>query len=461
MKQNKIAILAGIVTVVALLHSCRKAELLSETDWNEWLSGGKQTLFDESARAFSSMFPDMSSRNQNIHAIGDKAFSATHVSAPAPINPGLGPIFNNVSCSSCHIADGRGKPPLNAAEPLSAMLIRLSIPGAGVHGEPLSVPGFGTQLQQRAIAGTVKEADVLITYTEHNYSFPDGATYTLRTPVYQLNNPYIPLPSNVLLSPRMAPPVFGLGLLEAIDESEILSFADENDANGDGISGKPNYVWDVLSNSLKLGRFGWKANNPTLLQQTAGAYNEDMGITNYVFPKESSYEQIQFDHRDDDPELADSVLRAVSFYVQTLAVPVRRNASDVEVLRGKELFTKASCASCHRPSMVTGVHVELPEVSNTRIFPYTDLLLHDMGEGLADNRPDFAADGREWRTPPLWGIGLTQKVNGHNFFLHDGRARSLEEAILWHGGEAENAVLYYKNLSKTDRLAILKFLQSL
>lgn len=461
MKINKLSILAGVVTVVALLHSCRKAELLSESDWNEWLSGGKQTLFDESARAFSSMFPDMSPFNQFIHGIGDKAFSATHVSAPAPINPGLGPIFNNVSCSSCHIADGRGRPPLNPSEPISAMLIRLSIPGVGAHGEPLNVPGFGTQLQQRAIAGSIKEADVLVTYTDQNYTFPDGETYSLRTPHYQLTNPYMALPSNVMISPRMAPPVFGLGLLEAVDESTILTYADEYDANGDGISGKPNYVWDVLSNSTKLGRFGWKANNPTILQQSAGAYNEDMGITNYVFPTESSHGQIQYDTRNDDPELPDSLLRAVSFYVQTLAVPVRRNASDPEVLHGKELFTQASCASCHRPSMVTGVHVELPEVSNTRIFPYTDLLLHDMGEGLADHRPDFKADGREWRTPPLWGIGLTQKVNGHNFFLHDGRARSLEEAILWHGGEAENSVQYYKNLSKSDRQALLKFLQSL
>ena len=259
----------------------------------------------------------------------------------------------------------------------------------------------------------------------------------------------------------MAPPVFGLGLLEAVDESEIIKYADENDANGDGISGKPNYVWNVIKGTHTLGRFGWKANNPTVLQQTAGAYNEDMGITSYVFPEESSKGQAQYDNRNDDPEIPDSILRAVSFYVQTLAVPVRRSADDATVLQGKKLFNDAKCGSCHRPAMQTGVRVDFPEVSNQRIFPYTDLLLHDMGEGLADHRPDFDANGSEWRTAPLWGIGLTQKVNGHNFYLHDGRARSLQEAILWHGGEAETAKNAFKNMSKNDRLALIKFLQSL
>lgn len=461
MKKNHLILIGAILTVVALLHSCRKAEILSKDEWNEWLSGGKQTLFDESARAFSSMFPNLSAHHAMIHAIGDKGFSSTFVSAPAPVNQGLGPVFNNVSCSSCHIADGRGRPPMNAGESLSALLIRLSLPGVNEHGGPVAVPGFGEQLQQRAIIGVVREADVSVSYIEQHYTFPDGETYSLRTPVYQISNPYQSMPGGVLISPRMAPPVFGLGLLEAVDESEILRYADEYDSNGDGISGKPNYVWNVLKGSLQLGRFGWKANSPTVLQQSAGALNEDMGITSYVFPRESCFGQQQYDNRNDDPEIADTLLRAIAFYVQTLAVPARRNAADAEVIHGKEIFNNINCASCHRPSMVTGVHVEFPEVSNQRIFPYSDLLLHDMGEGLADNRPDFAANGQEWRTAPLWGIGLTQKVNGHNFFLHDGRARSLEEAVLWHGGEAENSVAHYKNLSKSDRQALVKFLQSL
>jgi len=459
LKRNIVVVIIFLILFGA--QSCRKAEVLSESEWNEWLSGGKQTLFDESAGAFSSVFPDISAHNAMIHEMGDKAFEATFVSAPAPLNPGLGPIFNNVSCASCHIADGRGKPPLSSSEPLSAMLIRVSIPGAASNGGPLAVPGFGVQLQQRSINGVAKEADVIINYSEQTFSFPDGETYSLRTPTYQLANSYIPLPAGVMLSPRMAPPVFGLGLLEAVDESEVLKYADENDVNGDGISGKPNYVWNALKGERTLGRFGWKANNPTVLQQTAGAYNEDMGITSYVFPEESSKGQSQFDNRNDDPEIPDSVLRAVSFYVQTLAVPVRRSADDVIVLQGKKLFNDAKCSSCHRPAMQTGVRVDFPEVSNQRIFPYTDLLLHDMGDGLADHRPDFDANGNEWRTAPLWGIGLTQKVNGHNFYLHDGRARSLQEAILWHGGEAESAKNTFKNMSKNDRQALIKFLQSL
>ncbi len=449
-----------LVFILTLTH-CRKAEVLSEKDWNEWLSGGSQTIFDESAGAFSSVFPNISGNNAFIHEMGDKAFSATFVSAPALLNPGLGPVFNNVSCSSCHIADGRGKPPIISGEPLTAMLMRISVAGTDVHGGPLAVPGFGVQLQQRAINGTQPEAEVLVTYTEISGAFPDGEVFSLKQPHYQLTNSYMPMPAGVFLSPRMAPPVFGLGMLEAIDENEILKHADEFDTNGDGISGKPNYVWNVIQRQHTLGRFGWKANNPTLLQQTAGAYNEDMGITNYVFPQESSYGQLQYDNRNDETEIPDSILRAVSFYVQTLAVPARRNADDTEVLKGKKLFQEAQCSSCHIPSMITGVHVNFPEVSNQRIFPYTDLLLHDMGEALADNRPDFEASGREWRTPPLWGIGLTQKVNGHNYFLHDGRARSLQEAILWHGGEAEAAKNKYMNLSKSDRQALLKFLQSL
>jgi CxxC motif-containing protein (DUF1111 family) len=441
--------------------ACRKAEVLADDDLNEWLSGGIQTIFDESAGAFSAIFPSISSSNEKIHELGDAAFEATFVSAPAPVNPGLGPVFNNVSCASCHIADGRGRAPINASELLTSMLIRVSLPGADAHGGPLAVPGFGAQLQQRAIVGMMPEANVNVSYLEQTHSFSDGDTFNLRTPSYQLSAPYIPLPGNVLVSPRVAPPVFGLGLLEAISENDIVALADVNDLNGDGISGKPNYVWNVLEQKKSLGRFGWKANNPTVLQQTAGAYSEDMGITSYLFPRESSFGQSQFDNRNDEVEVPDTLLRAVSFYIQTLAVPGRRDADAPNVKMGKNLFKQAQCGSCHIPQMQTEVNVAFPEVSNQIIFPYTDLLLHDMGENLADHRPDFLADGNEWRTPPLWGIGLTNKVNGHNNYLHDGRARSLLEAIMWHGGEAENSKLIFNQFTKTEREALIKFLESL
>ncbi|HKR07297.1 MAG TPA: di-heme oxidoredictase family protein [Bacteroidia bacterium] len=454
-------IVSIIVIFIAVAQSCRKPELREEEDYNEWLSGGIQTVFDESAGAFSAMFPMLSGDKSQVHGLGDAQFEATFVSAPAPVRPGLGPVFNNVSCSSCHIADGRGRPPFSAAEQLSSMLIRVSIPGSNEYGGPNPVPGFGGQLQQRATFGTHSEADVQISYNESTYGFADGETYNLREPQYNLINVYIPLPGNFMLSPRVAPPVFGLGLLEAIDEANILKNADEQDANGDGISGKPNYVWDAVKQQTVLGRFGWKANNPNLLQQTAGAYSEDMGITSFIFPKESCDGQMQDDNRNDDVEISDSLLHAVAFYIRTLAVPARRNADDQQVLMGKKLFKQAQCSSCHIPMMKTKADVAFPEISNQAIFPYTDMLLHDMGNDLADNRPDFLATGNEWRTSPLWGIGLTNKINGHNNYLHDGRARSLMEAVMWHGGEAEQSKNAVKNFSKTERDALIKFLESL
>jgi CxxC motif-containing protein (DUF1111 family) len=341
------------------------------------------------------------------------------------------------------------------------MLFRISMPGENEHGGPNPVPGFGDQVQNRSTLGVTKEADVSISYNEQTFFFDDGNSYKLRFPTYTISNTYTSFPGSALLSPRVAAPVFGLGLLEAVSEANILSRVDEKDANADGISGKANYVWDVVNNKLSLGRFGWKANQPSLLQQVAAAYNGDIGVTNSLFPKESSFGQPQYDGRDDESELTDSLLNAVQFYVRTLAVPVRRNVNDEVVKQGKQLFINAGCASCHVPDLRTAVTVNFPAVSNQLIHPFTDLLLHDMGADLADNRPDFKATGTEWRTQPLWGIGLTQKVNGHNNFLHDGRARSLLEAVMWHGGEAEASRNKVKGMSAAERNALVKFLESL
>jgi len=341
------------------------------------------------------------------------------------------------------------------------MLFRLSIAGEDPHGGPNPVPGYGDQLQNRGNIGVQKEGDVAISYNDKTFYFDDGTSYNLRFPTYTVINTYTAFPADVMLSPRVAAPVFGLGLLEALSDADILSRADEKDTDGDGISGKPNYVWNYTTNSTTLGRFGWKANQPNLLQQVAAAYNQDIGITTSVFPRESTLGQPQYDGRSDDPELIDSLLYSVEFYVKTLAVPGRRNATDAIVQQGKQLFMSAGCDKCHTPSMRTAVNVVFPDVSNQLIHPYTDLLLHDMGDSLADHRPDFLATGNEWRTAPLWGIGLTQKVNGHNNFLHDGRARSLMEAIMWHGGEALQSRNKVKAMSSTERNALIKFLESL
>ena len=427
------------------------------------LSGGETTVFDASSHAFSTPAPNLSPAAFEKHLEGDVEFEANFVTAPAVVNPGLGPIYNNISCINCHARDGRGRPP-KIDEKFVSMLFRLSLPKSAdaMDGKPpIPVPGFGTQLNNRAIFGTDPEGKVKIDYTEQTLTTEDGTRVHLRYPDYTLTETYQPLPEEVELSPRVALSVFGLGLLEAIPEGTILSYADEVDANGDGISGKPNYVWDVVEKRYNLGRFGWKANQPTLLQQVAAAYHDDMGITTSLFRTENSAGQPQLTAQSATPEVSDEILDVVTFYVQTLAVPARRNVDDPQVKQGEQLFAEAQCASCHVPTLRTGVLAGVPSVSNQTIHPYTDLLLHDMGPDLADNRPDFHASGSEWRTPPLWGIGLVKRVNGHTNFLHDGRARDLMEAILWHGGEAEASRKAVEQMSKVERDALIAFLESL
>ena len=427
------------------------------------LSGGETTVFDASSHAFSIPAPNLSTAALQKHLEGDVEFEAVFVTAPAVVNPGLGPIYNNVSCINCHARDGRGRPP-RSDEGLVSLLFRLSLPKAegSVDGKPpIPVPGFGTQLNNRSIVETNPEGKVKIDYTEQTLTTADGTRVRLRHPSYTFTETYQPIPENVEVSPRVAPAVFGLGLLEAIPEKVVLAYADEADIDRDSISGKPNFVWDVVAQRYAIGRFGWKANQPTLRQQVAAAYNDDMGITTSLFLTENSAGQPQLTEHGTTPEVSDEILDVVTFYVQTLAVPARRDVDNPQVKQGEQLFAQAQCASCHIPTLRTGVLTGVPSVSNQTIHPYTDMLLHDMGPGLADNRPDFHASGSEWRTPPLWGIGLIRRVNGHTNFLHDGRARNLMEAILWHGGEAKASRQAVEQMSKTERDALIAFLESL
>lgn len=459
MRIRKVYIAVAIICLPAIFVMCRKPGAFSEADYDPRLSGGAATAFDETAGAFGHEMLGLSANDSYVHGLGDGAVEQSFVTAPAPVNSGLGPVFSNVSCISCHHNDGKGNPTAGLVN--SSLLIRLSLTGTDQHGGPLPVPGFGAQLQDVAVFGKQAEAKVDIQYAYENITLPGGQIVELRKPTYTLLNPYIPLPANYMMSPRMAPPFFGLGLLQNIPEQTILSFADENDANGDGISGRANYVWDPVLHKKMIGRFGLKANTATILTQVAGAYNQDMGITNYVFPLESSNNQSQYDGLNDDVELPDSLLNAAAFYIRTLSVPARRNVANPITLAGEQIFKQINCSSCHIPTIQTGVDVTLAAVSNQRIHPYTDLLLHDMGPGLADNRPDFLASGTEWKTPALWGIGLFPKTNGVPFYLHDGRARTLEEAILWHGGEGEQAKQKFTQLSSEDRNKLIKFIQSL
>ncbi|MEW6306199.1 MAG: di-heme oxidoredictase family protein, partial [Verrucomicrobiota bacterium] len=324
-------------------------------------------------------------------------------------------------------------------------------------------PIYGDQLQTRALPAVPAEADALVHYEIIHGAFADGEPYILRRPHYTITNlAYGPLATNILISPRVAPVVIGLGLLEAVPEETLRTLADPEDRDGDGISGRLNIVWDVVSKRPAIGRFGWKAEQPTVLQQVAGAFNGDMGLTTSLFPQENhTPAQAIRQPSGGSPEVSDEILHAVAFYSRTLAVPARRNWDDATVRRGQRIFHVLKCASCHVPELKTGDWPDLPELSHQTIRPYTDLLLHDLGEGLSDHRPVFTASGREWRTPPLWGIGLVEKVNGHTNFLQDGRARNLTEAILWHGGEAERSKGQFRALPKADRDALIAFLNSL
>lgn len=441
-------------------------------DAGEEMSGGTTTLFDATQNAFNHAVPTLGNDGQDRFVTGNSFFRNAWVVAPSSTTArdGLGPLLNATSCAACHEFDGRGRPPLPGETGLHSMLVRLSVPGTNPHGGVVPEPTYGEQLQNRAIAGVPPEGDVQITYAEEPGHYPDGTAYSLRRPSYAFTNlTYGALAANVLTSPRVAPQMIGLGLLEAIPEATLLAAADPTDLNGDGISGRPNYVWDVEANDRRIGRFGWKANQPSLRQQTAGAFLGDMGITSSLF-QEQNCTSPQADCQraptgntsaQEPYELQPSVLDKVAFYSGTLAVPGRRNWQDATVKRGKHLFVQLNCGGCHTPKVQTGTSGIAAELSNQTIRPYTDLLLHDMGADLADNRPDFEATGTEWRTPPLWGIGLFQAVSHHTFYLHDGRARNLEEAILWHGGEAQRSRRAFMDLPKADRAAVLQFLSSL
>ena len=424
------------------------------------LAGGATTVFSDNSTAFSTVAPNATGTDFINHAFGDAQFEQAFVTAPANVNGGLGTIFNNTSCVACHTKDGRSAFPSNLSN-LSGLLLRGSILGQGLNGSPNPIPGFGTQIQNQSVFGSIPEARYQVNFTSYTETLSDGTNVTLRKPVFYLTDSYIPLPSTILLSPRIATPVFGLGLLEAISEANLLANQDINDANGDGISGKANYVWDPVLNQTKIGRFGWKANSSSVLVQCASAYVEDMGVTNYVFPNETGFNQSNGqDGLDDDPEISNSILAAVALYCKTLAVPASRNPTNNEVRKGAKTFEEISCVKCHTPKQQSGYNT-IASISNQTFYPYSDLLLHDMGPELADNRPDFLASGTEWKTRPLWGIGLTQIVNNHTHFLHDGRARSITEAILWHGGEAQNAKEKFKQLSTQKRNELLAFINSL
>jgi CxxC motif-containing protein (DUF1111 family) len=431
------------------------------------LAGGEGTTFASSREAYSIPLPNLDPDRIRDFAFARQLFRRHWFEAPSQVEnlDGLGPTFNRTRCSGCHVKDGRGRPPANPDEPMKSMLMRLSVPGMADNGGPLPHPVYGGQLQNLGAEGVPGEGRARVTYREIEGTFADGQTYRLREPVYEFTDlSHGPMGDDVLFSPRVAPALHGLGLLEAIDTIAIEAAADPDDADGDGISGKVNRVWDPIAGEMRLGRFGWKANTASLDAQVAGAAFGDMGLTSSLFPADNcppAQEACRAAANGDSPEIDDVRIEKLALYSRALSVPARRDLDDPAVQNGEALFVAAGCGGCHTPAMTTGEEAELHELTNQQIQPFTDLLLHDMGEELADGRPDFDANGREWRTPPLWGIGLMQSVSLHNNLLHDGRARGFMEAILWHGGEGEASRQAVIAMPNEDRAALVTFLRSL
>ncbi|MDU9002915.1 di-heme oxidoreductase family protein [Sedimentitalea todarodis] len=441
------------------------------------------------SNAFSQPSANISFERELEFKVGNGLFRKLWVSSPSSTqgSDGLGPLYNARSCQRCHLKDGRGHPPNGPDDEAVSMFLRISVPAAP--NDAMSQietyltdigddaprtrpdPVYGGQMQDFGVAGHPAEYRLDITYDEIKVPLSDGEVASLRAPTYGAANlGYGPLGDGAMLSPRVAPQMLGLGLLEAIPAADILTAADPDDADGDGISGKAQIVWSDEFDQPMLGRFGWKAGAPTVKHQSAAAFAGDIGISSPLFAApagdctEAQSDCLVAPHGDGDERITEidtEGLDLVTFYSRNLAVPARRDEGDPQVLRGKEQFFAAGCAACHTPKFVTHRLIDQPEQSFQLIWPHTDLLLHDMGDGLADNRPEGRANGREWRTAPLWGIGMTETVSGHTYFLHDGRARSLLEAILWHGGEAQAARDTVINMPKPDRDALIRYLESL
>ena len=433
--------------------------------------------------AFSQASANMSFERELDFKIGNAFFKRIWVSSPSTTqsSDGLGPLFNARSCQRCHIKDGRGHPPEGHADNNVSALLKLAIPAQNKQQQQLLAsgvaanfpdPNYGGQLQDFSVQGVFAEGKVALSYEQKRIKLADGEIIVLRKPVYTVKNKrYGEFHRQIMSSLRVAPQMIGLGLLEAISEQDILAKEDIGDRDQDGISGKANRVWDIEKQSISIGRFGYKAGQPNLNQQNQAAFNNDIGIGTPLFTNpHGDCTQLQRDclglpdgnsGNDENLEVGTLVVEKVLHYSRNLAVPKRREAGSSDVLAGKKLFYQSGCISCHTPKYITPQDTYAPEQSRQLIWPYTDMLLHDMGEGLADGLTEAKANGNELKTAPLWGIGLTPVVNGHSYYLHDGRARSLLEAILWHGGEAKKSQQKVISMSKKERQQLIQFVQSL
>lgn len=439
----------GRLSAVLMLTICSGAWAQSATDVS--LEGGDGTVDDTSGKAFDHALANIADAEiLSRHDAGETGFLRNFAKVRVGGKIRLGPKFNNVSCVGCHVGSGRGLAGVGQRTSSSVVKISRTRGAPLVPGGPIPLRSMGLQVRDHAVKDSNADARVKISWETINGAYGDGIPYQLRRPTISLRTAKgTKLPVDLMMSLRRSPPVFGAGLLEAVSDSTLLALAAAN--NDSRVSGKPNVVWNLKTNSTSIGRFGFKGAAPSLEQQIAAAYANDMGVTSPLIMLNSR-----------KPEISQETFDATMFYTQTLAVPRARDQNQPDVARGNELFTNIGCASCHVPTLTTGAS-PVAALSNQTIHPFTDLLLHDMGPGLADNRPEFLASGSEWRTTPLWGIGLTDTVlpDGKATYLHDGRARSVEEAILWHDGEAADAAAAFRALEQSERAKLIAFLRSL
>ena len=468
--RRRIAPLITAAVCTSLLLPALASELADSS-----LSAGSFTVTITDERAYSEPAPVLSLAQWRQFMAGRSVFQRQWASIVSLDGDwGLGPTFVADRCVACHINTGRGHPPDSADKQPLSTLVRLSVAGRDVHGGPMPHPDYGDQIQNRSLDGSTvdlahggtpvpREADLYIDWQEQEVILADGTTVQLRKPQLRIENPAFGPLDGVMTSLRVAQPLVGIGFLDAVPEETILALAKSQQTLG--FNGRPNRVWDAINQRVALGRYGWKANVPSLRQQIAAAALGDMGVNTNLYP-EQNCPPVQTVCRKmlpgNFPELVDVEIDSLTLWLQALAVPARRNMSDAQVQLGEQLFERAHCSVCHVPELVTASSFpQLPQLENQTFRAYTDLLLHDMGDGLADGRPDFEAGPRDWRTPPLWGLGLSRTVTGRSTLLHDGRARNVTEAILWHGGEAETSRKAFSRMTRREREALASFVEGI
>lgn len=483
-KNFKLLIIINIFILIGLSKIGTAENYFSKAEDKEAFAGGVGTVFIENKNAYSLPLKNLKVENRINFFVGNSMFKREWL-PPSKLHfakDGLGPLFNADSCQACHINDGRGHLPSSnwPNDDAISLVIALSIPPQDdmqkkqietFKLKSIPDPIYGTQLSDFAIDGVPPEGKIDIEYDYYSVAFDNGKVVNLSKPKFSISNlKYGELHPNIQISARVAQPIIGLGLIEGISIDDIMANADPDDNNKDGISGKASIVFDELSEKNVLGRFGWKSSQPSILQQTTDAAYHDMGLSNTFSSKLNNCSEAQTSCQSmatgnsieyDGVEVSNEQIDLMVFYQKHLSPPGRRNVNDPEVLKGKKIFFESGCNSCHVQKYTTSIDEKNPSLSEQLIWPYSDFLLHDMGKDLADNLSEFNATGAEWRTPPLWGIGLTKLVSGQTHFLHDGRARNILEAILWHGGEAEESKKKILKLSLVELEYLLKFIKSL